>query len=500
MIFLPTEMATGVGAHINAPFYGSLDRRHIDFGKEYNDLLLTFVADLMLDVVEELANGDPEEWRGRAVIDLLALAKVTDEHAMRSALPLADRLRQRAQGKGRPLEELALILCDDGWMVPEVARTMPVVPDDDPIGLAAWRRQAGFTVASSALDERRAAVEAVLRSLEGSPSPRIEEWAKTLGLVAEHVSQGHVKVTWQEFLSSVLAVIPPELRSEPKQADADPLLQAPFLPTDDGRLLSGSDDTRIFFRPRRDADDAAGFVGSIPDTLRDRIAFLHPEVKTLEGRPQRNTEVQKFLDGRFVQSFRREDLLRNVVIPSLPELPVEHESPEAKSCAETLAWTLKLVGEEDQEALLPRLGKLPVACIGGWFGLKDAVFGPGWYGRRGEHLKTLADGLPEKEGEKLLRTALLPPDDPAWNGIEAYDPETGTIGFAARATCLRAWVWRRGFDSRSRCRRCASGWIVRIGSCPVRLRRRYRSPRGTIGGIRLGTKSALAMSCGSSMK
>ena len=430
VIFLPTEMETGLGAYVNAPFYGSLDRRHIDFGEQYNDLLLTLVTDLMLDAVEELAKGDPEEWRGRAVIDLVA--KATEVHALGSAPPLADRLRQRALDKGRPLEELALILCDDGWRVPGVARTMPAVPDDDPIGLEEWRGQAAFTLASSALDERRATVEAVLRSLGGSPSPRIEEWAKTLGLVAEHVSQGDVNVTWQEFLTSVLAVIPPELRSEPTNADADPLLQARFLPTDDGRLLARSDDTRIFFRPRRDADDAADFVGSIPDSLKDRIAFLHPEVKTLEGRPQRNTEVQKFLDGRFVQSFRREDLLRDVVIPTLPELPVEHGSSEANACAETLAWTLKLVGEEEQETLLPLLGQLPVACFGGWFPLKHAVFGPGWSGRRGEHLKTLADALPEEEGERLLRPALLAPSDPAWNGIEAYDPETGTIGVATR--------------------------------------------------------------------
>jgi len=328
VIFLPTEMETGVGAHINAPFYGSLDRRHIDFGDQYNDLLLSFVTDLMLDAVEELANGDPEEWRGRAVIDLIA--KVTEAKALGSAPPLTDRLRQRALETRRPLEELALILCDDGWQLPEVARTMPAVSDDDPIGPSEWRGQSGFTVVSSALDERRTAVEALLRSLGGSPSPRTEEWAKTLGLVAEHVSRDNVKVTWHEFLNS------------------------------------------------RDADDAADFVGSIPDPLKDRIAFLHPEVRTLEGRPQRNTEVQKFLDGRFVQSFRREDLLRNVVIPSLPELPAEHESPKAKACAETLDWTLKLIGEEEQDTLLPLLGRLPVACIGGWFAMRDAVFGPGW--------------------------------------------------------------------------------------------------------------------------
>ena len=39
MIFLPTEMMTGTGAYINAPFYGSLDRRQINFDNAYNDML-----------------------------------------------------------------------------------------------------------------------------------------------------------------------------------------------------------------------------------------------------------------------------------------------------------------------------------------------------------------------------------------------------------------------------------------------------------------------------
>ena len=59
VIFLPTEMATGTGAHINAPFYGSLDRRRILFQDEYNRLLLDCVVDLSLDVIGDLAAGEP---------------------------------------------------------------------------------------------------------------------------------------------------------------------------------------------------------------------------------------------------------------------------------------------------------------------------------------------------------------------------------------------------------------------------------------------------------
>ena len=412
VIFLPTTMKTGVGAHINAPFYGSLDRRQINFDDEYNELLLEFVTDLMLDAIVELVEGRPEPWRGRAVIDLLAQA--VGSPAADHAHSLTVCLRQRALDRTRPLDQLALILCDDGWRLPGVARTMPAIPDDDSIGRVEWRRQAGFIVASCALEQRRDAVAALLGSLGGSQSPRDDEWAQTLGRMAEQVKLRQVDATWNDFLSSVLVVLPSRLRSVPKRSDTDPLFEANFLPTEDGRLLSASGDAEIFFRPRRGADDAADFVGSIPEPLVQRIAFLHPEVKTHEGQQQRNTEVQKFLDERFVQSFRREDLLRDVVIKSLPELPATHGSDEAAVCGETLAWALKMIGQEEQESLLPLLSRLPVACVGGWFAMRKAVFGPGWDGRYGDHLGTLAAGLSEEVADNLLRSALLPPDDPRW--------------------------------------------------------------------------------------
>ncbi len=425
VIFLPTTMKTGIGAHVNAPFYGSLDRKTIDFGDEYNDLMLEFVTDLALDAVLELVKGPAEPWRGRAVIDLLAQVgspPSDDPELMR-------RLRERARDRDDcpALEQEALILCDGGWRQPGVARTMPTIPSDDPLGEGDWRKYAGFAVASSALDERRDPVEALLGSLGGSPVPQNEEWARTLermaGLVGRLQADAQADPSraleappdWDVFLSSVLAVLPPELRAEPKEPDSDPLAGARFLPTEDGRLLSASDAVRMFFQPRQGADDAADFVASVPASLKERIAFLHHDVQTHEGPQRRRTAVQKFLDSRFVQSFRREDLLREVVIPSLPGLPATHGSAEAAQCADALAWTLEVIGEEEPESLLDRLADLPVACTGGWFPLKEAVFGPGWPGRSGDHLQALASGLSAEEGAQLLRSALLPPDDDRWS-------------------------------------------------------------------------------------
>ena len=424
VIFLPTTVKTGVGAHVNAPFYGSLDRKKIDFGDEYNELLLELVTDRALEAVLELVEGSPEPWRGRAVIDLVAQAGSSASDAPELTRRLHERGRSREDFTS--LDQMKLILCDGGWRRPAIARTMPNIPPDDPFGEAAWRGQAGFEVASSALDERRDAVEALLRGLGGSPKPTDAEWADTLGQMAEQVRQSYADVQadqsgscrgvpdWNQFLGGVLAVLPQKLRSEPKNPDSDPLARARFLPTEDGRLQSASADVRIFFQPSRGADDAAEFVGTVPASLKPRIAFLHQDVRTHKGPPRRRTEVQKFLDGRFVQSFRREDLLREVIVPALPELPAAHGSSEAAVCADALDWTLRVVGEEVPKGLLPRLARLPVACTGGWFAMKEAAFGPGWPRRSGDHLKTLADGLPGEEREALMQSALLPPGDDGW--------------------------------------------------------------------------------------
>ena len=73
-----------------------------------------------------------------------------------------------------------------------------------------------------------------------------------------------------------------------------------------------------------------------------------------------------------------------------------------------------MIGDEEPESLSPLLARLAVACTGGWFPIRETVFGPGWVGCCGDHLKTLAAALPGDEGERLLRSALLPPGDNRW--------------------------------------------------------------------------------------
>lgn len=409
VIFLPTEMTTGTGAHINAPFYGSLNRRRIDFDDCYNKLLIESVLDLCLDAVSELISEEPEDWRAQAVIDLLSSTTVVD----RSMRRLMDRLHERAAEQDRDLKNKALVLCDDGWHVPGEARMMPDIPDHNLIGAERWREHTEFAVVSTVLDGRQAAVKALLTKLDGLPSPTHCEWRRTIEQVAMNVQTSKIDVTWDDFFGSVIAVLPADLR-DAGDGTLDPLANMKFLPTQDRRLLSASDRAKLFFLPVRGVDAAADLVGEVPDSVKHLVAFLHRDIRTREEGPQgRNTAVQKFLDYRFVRTFEREEILR-VILEALPSLPASHGGPESELCADLFAWTIKLLGNEESETLLPLIKRLPVACHGGWFAMSDATFGPGWPNRLGDLVWSFADELPEDAATQLRRTVLLPPDDMRW--------------------------------------------------------------------------------------
>ena len=412
VIFLPTEMATGTGAHVNAPFFGSLDRRRIMFEDEYNRLLLDCAVDLSLDVIGDVATGEPEESRGRAIIDMLS----SDGEVGKTGETMLALLRDRAAARGAPLDRRRLMLCDDGWAAPTEARTMPAVAESLAIRAPDWRRGAAFRVVSPALEGRGREVETVLAGLDGSAEPTPAEWVGTVERVARGVQSGEIDATWDGYLTAVIGVLPWNTFRITRPGAEDVLASASFLPVQDGRLISADGPARVFFQPVIGIDDAAELVDTVPDSLTQRIAFVHGEVVLTheEGSRRRSTEVHKFLDGRFARGFRREEILREVVLAAVPPTPAAFGSAEAALCAELLGWTLGLLGEDPPEPLLALLAGLPVACGGGWRPAREASFGAGWPGRAGEDLRTLWEELGGDAAERLRAAALLDPGDARW--------------------------------------------------------------------------------------
>lgn len=407
VIFLPTETKTGTGSHINAPFYGSLDRRHINFSDDYNEFILEKVLDLCLDAVAELISGEKEYWRAWAAIDLLSsTANVGGQDWQ-----VMDCLHKRASCRNNKLEDQALILCDGGWRKLGKARLMPDILGDSAVSEEYWRGHAEFDVVSSAFDGRQDAVKKLIKQVKGSPDPICSEWIRTIERMAGGIQSRNIGITWNDFLSSVDYVL-----ENVSGLGPDKLANAKFLPDQDERLISATDPAKLFFMPVRGVDDTAGFAESVPECLKQSIAFLHSNIQIHEGR--KNTKVQQFLAGRFVQEFRRDELLK-IVRNALPSLPASHGSNDAKMCSELLIWAMELLdgqGEDPQYRRSDTIKELPVACNAGWYCMNEAVFGPGWPSRHGDEIMSLADELPETAAAQLRKTILLPPYDSRWGG------------------------------------------------------------------------------------
>lgn len=409
VIFLPTEEKTWTGAHINAPFDGSLNRCHINFNESYNKLLLDIVSDLCLDVTKDLVSGEPEKWRAQAVIDILSSS--AGEGVMNELLV------KRAIERGCALKEQALILCDDGWRVSNEARLLNNIPDDSPISVSQWRKCAQFSVVSSALDGRESAVKELIKRLNdnGSSDPTDEEWKRTIEQMAKNIQNHKIEVTWNNFMKSVVKMLPYVFKQPSSSGNSDPLANMKFLPTESDHLLAASNTAKLFFQPAQ-GDDAENLAKKLPDFLKEHIAFLHQNIQTQDG-----SEVREFLERRrFVQRFLRSEILQVIVKQALPKLSVSYEdAKDATRHAEILAWTLEflIVGDPSEETL-KLLKALPVACYGGWHKMSEVVFGSGWPNTQGDLVWSLADELPEDRAECLRKISLLPPDDSRWGAAK----------------------------------------------------------------------------------
>ena len=254
VIFLPTELATGTGGHVNASFYGKLDRRQIE--RRVQRLASRLHRDLCLDVSAQLVAGPPEAWRARAVIDLLAS---TGPPPARGQPILMDQVLERAEELHHDLENASLIL-DDGWS----GRIMPDVPDDEAKTVGARRLCRRFLANSTVAVQPRSSSR-----LGGSASPTPPEWADTVERLAARIGRHDIEATWDDFLTS----LPLSCRknSSPDRSPPTPLLGRGSFPP--GRQVAPRLRHRRLVR-HQDAIFGPGWVGKHGADVETLVAEL----------------------------------------------------------------------------------------------------------------------------------------------------------------------------------------------------------------------------------
>lgn len=416
-IYLPTGIPTGSAVHVNAPFFGNMSRTDVSFNDGYNRSLLNVAASLVVNVIRgQLAGKDLGE--ARMIVDMLAPYGGDDASSARwNQLVEAAFQREKAS-----VDDESLALAEHGWrklgatsLAPDTGRTR-LIND----GLL--RKHATFDIFHPGLASRRGQIEALAssRTPHRGAAATAHQVAATVAIIAEEIHREGGD--WNAFWHDVALLLP-----NAQQV----LARHKVILGNDGQLHAASGAERVFFVPRQGTidDSDIGSEGApidVPASLQSTVAFLHESITVYEpdSRPARQTPVRVYLAAGLVTQFRVEAIFTGTLKDATPSLPAKVKGPDAERCLAILRWALSMIRsavarERGSDAMMALLRPIPVPCRGGWYPMSEASFGAGWPATAGDLLESYLDAVTGTAATHARNRVLLPPDDPAWDGLGA---------------------------------------------------------------------------------
>ncbi len=415
-IYLPTHELTGSAVHVNAPFYGDMSRTSIEFESAYNRHLVDVALDLALSAAVVQTSEHTSD-AGRAVLDLLsplasdALGEAWSEHMMLAI--------SRAR---LDVSSVPLVLTESGWATVHEAYQLPELSNCRFFTEDLVRRFVEVALLHRDLSQRRAKqFELFKEQFCGTGSARMP--TRVLATLAASVAEVIRREggDWNAFWRDIVALLPNGQRE---------LSRTKVLLGTDNELHQVDSGTKVFFLPRQGTPDAGdvdtdGSTSAVPATLRSSVAFLSDHIELYDSKGNSQNVVREYLGNQaLVTPFRVETIFTDILRRLTPQLPVPHESDDAQRCRDIFSWGMRLMrnvvarGRGAPETF-KLLRDLPAPCRGGWFKLKDSVFGSGWYYSAGEVLERYLSVLSSSTGQAAYAKLLLPVNDSVYSDLGA---------------------------------------------------------------------------------
>lgn len=415
-IYLPTHELTGSAVHVNAPFYGDMSRTHIEFESAYNRHLVDVAVDLALSAAVVQTSVHTSD-AGRAVLDLLsplasdALGEAWSKHMMQAI--------SRAR---LDVSSVPLVLTESGWATVRDAYQLPDLSTCRFFTEDLVRRFVEVELLHRDLSQRRAKqFERLKEQFCGTGSARMP--MRVLATLAASVAEAMRREggNWNAFWRDIVALMPNGQRE---------LSRSKVLLGADGELHQVEGGAKVFFLPRQGTPDAGdvdtdGSTSEVPATLRSSVAFLSEQIELYDSRGNSQNVVREYLGSQgLVAPFRVETIFTDILRRLTPQLPVPHESDEARRCRDIFSWGMRLMrnivarGRGASETF-KLMRDLPAPCRGGWFKLKDSVFGSGWSGPAGDVLERYLGALSSSTGQAAYARLLLPVNDSVYSDTGA---------------------------------------------------------------------------------
>ncbi len=381
-IYLPTRQSTGIAAHLNAPFFGQINRGGIDTGKRWNSLLLLELATLLLEAVRQVLNLQPPE-SGDMVIDLLSfrsnlgesepgriLASHVDRILKENQIELAHWpiLPFRNVDNQQEFGTMADLIClQKTWSYRLFSR-------EDLSG------KLGIGTVSNISDDRYPALDMLAKHANVNMYPddnRKAEWIEAYARLMR--SQRCSIAVWQLFYDEAMLLLP----------DPERLQRRYVLLGQDGELHLAGDEEQlgeVFLSPSQSAD-ADGEEATphdpdkIPSFMRHKIAYLNEDLdKHREKGGKRTSDFLKYLrNGNLVEDFRVQTFLDKIILPEMPTKLVPYSTTKSDQLFELLDWAMHLYfGSRATESYQNRFLRIWLPTRSGWIPAIETYFSADW--------------------------------------------------------------------------------------------------------------------------
>jgi hypothetical protein len=397
-IYLPTFVKTGTGAWINAPFYGSIDRKSIEWDRKWNSTILSHAVSCVKDMVSVLRSSHDIEF-SQAILRLLGI--IDPEQAL-----------SKEQISS---ESIVYIVKEEDWVLSEPTSKGELeykkISEITLPGDLTWK----VDPVKQVLDiECREKIPLLKPHPELPNQELIENTAKTYGIetktptdmelarLAEIVIRSLAKNkqggTWWNSLYRWLGHL---------DIPYDALVGKNLIWTQTG-IYKVEKESKIFSPPRRpvasDDEDIPMIkkfqnmlTKSLPAALRNRVSFLHPEID-LGDKQIRSFLIREYRGEQVVTDFRTEQVADFILNRVCRDLYKERMSKKRKKdAAEIFAWTFILWKQMRGESQSVDWSHLLVPTEIGYRPGNETYAGKAWTGDEGADLeKVFQNAEPKK--------------------------------------------------------------------------------------------------------
>lgn len=381
-IYLPTRQSTGLAAHLNAPFFGQINRGGIDHGKRWNGLLLSELASFLLEAVRQVLDLQPPE-SGDMVIDLLSFrSNLGESEPGRILASHVDRILKEDQIELAHWPILPFRNVDNqqefGTMADLIC--LPKMWSYRLFSREDLSGKLGIGIVCDVSDDRYPALDMLAKHANINMYPddnHKAEWIETYARLLRSLDSSIA--VWQLFYDEVMLLIP----------DPERLQRRYVLLGQDGELHLAGDEEQlgeVFLSPSQSTDANGEEATShdpdkIPSFMRYKIAYLNEELdKHREKGGKRTGDLLKYLrNGNLVEDFRVQTFLDKIILPEMPSRRVPYGTTKSDQLFELLDWAMHLCfGSRATDSYQNRFLRLWLPSRSGWIPAIESYFSADW--------------------------------------------------------------------------------------------------------------------------